>query len=86
MLERNIMNVLLYDSKAWTANIFVDLSHVLFVTTEVRNAVDELDKFDFLERPFHIFLIDGGSFAHFFQSEGVINVLSNEVDDSLGPP
>jgi hypothetical protein len=86
VLERNIMNVLLYDSKAWTTDIFVDLGHVLFVTAEVRNAVDELDKFNFLEGPFHIFLIDGGFFAHFFQSEWVINVLSNEVDDTLGPP
>jgi hypothetical protein len=80
------MNVLLYNSKPWTTNIFIDLRHVLFVTTKVRNAVDELDELDFLESPFHIFLINGGSFAHFLQTEGVINVLSNEIDDSLGPP
>lgn len=86
MFEWNIMNVLPYDPQPCTTYFLVNLSHVLFVTAQMRNSVNELDELDLFKGPFHIFFIDCSPFAHFFQTEWVVNVLSNKVDDSLGPP
>ena len=86
MFERNIMNVLPEHPEPWTAYVLVNLSHVLFVTAEVRNSVDELDELDLFKGPFHVFFIDCSSFAHFLQTECVVYVLSDKIDDSLGPP
>lgn len=86
MLKWNIVDVLGNNSQTWTTNLLVNISHVSFVATKMRNSIDKLNQLYLFKGPLHIFLINRCSFAHFIQSEGGVDVVSDEFDDSLSPP
>lgn len=80
------MDVLGHHPQSRPSRLLVDLGQVPFVHADVRLPPRDLQDLHFLHRPLQVLLSDASALAHVAKGVGLVVVVPDELDHTLGPP